>query len=185
MTEINKQFGFYGTIHCAFNEKDTNIIWDTIVKRLDGLYKNRTEAEVIEMLNSKAGRHFADELLDSPEPKSLGLIMIKIAMLNKVKMADHWAAFHDYVPVLVPINEHKLYKSALQAEMKKKAARELMAEILDCKTDPVWTDPNIWLNSEFTTARELKIMWGYIQEKLNKENTNGNDNNVRRKTAAC
>lgn len=185
MTEINKKFGFYGTIRCSFDEKETNTIWDTTINRLNGLYTNKTENEIIEMLNSKAGRYLADELLDSPEPKILGLVMIKIAMLNRLKLADYWAAFYDYTPILAPMNEQLLYKTALNAEMKKKDIKELMAHILGCKTDAVWNTPKTWLDSEFTTTRELKIMWGYIQEKLTKRNKHGNEGNSAEKTETC
>ena len=52
MSEINKQFGFYGTINNRFDEDSTKRIWDVTVKKLVEMYRNKTEDEIIDFLNS-------------------------------------------------------------------------------------------------------------------------------------
>ena len=86
MVEINKKFGFYGTINNSFNAIDTQKIWDVVTQKLEEIYPNKTEDEIFEFLNAKTGRHFADELLDAPEEIPINVLMMKIAMLNKLKM---------------------------------------------------------------------------------------------------
>jgi len=168
MSEINKQFGFYGTINNQFDEDSTKRIWDVTVKKLVEMYRNKTEDEIIDFLNSTTGRHFADELLDEPEDVlTMGYIMVKIAMLNKLKLAPWWAYHNDIKPTAV-IDRIPLYKAAIKYEMRKKKIRELVASCVGCGAGQVWETPEMWLESENTTANELVIMWGYIQEKLNK-----------------
>lgn len=174
MGEINKKFGFYGTINNRFDKDSTERIWGVTVKKLREMYPNKTEDEIIEFLNDKAGRHFADELLDEPEGVlTMGYIMVKVAMLNKLKMAPWWSYHHDIKPVAV-IDRVPLFKAAIKNEMRKKSIRELVASVVGCGTDQVWATPEIWLESEHTTVNELIIMWGYIQEKLNKGAKDGN-----------
>ena len=174
MGEINKKFGFYGTINNRFDKDSTERIWDVTVKKLREMYPNKTEDEIIEFLNDKAGRHFADELLDEPEDVlTMGYIMVKIAMLNKLKMAPWWSYHHDIKPVAV-IDRMPLFKAAIKNEMRKKKIRELVASCVGCGVGQVWETPEIWLESEHTTVSELIIMWGYIQEKLNKGAKDGN-----------
>ena len=174
MGETNKKFGFYGTINNRFDKDSTERIWDVTVKKLREMYPNKTEDEIIEFLNDKAGRHFADELLDEPEDVlTMGYIMVKIAMLNKLKMAPWWSYHHDIKPVAV-IDRMPLFKAAIKNEMRKKKIRELVASCVGCGAGQVWETPEIWLESEHTTVNELIIMWGYIQEKLNKGAKDGN-----------
>ena len=174
MGEINKKFGFYGTIKSCFDKDSTERIWDVTVKKLREMYPNKTEDEIIEFLNARTGRHFADELLDEPEDvRTMGYIMVKVAMLNKLKMAPWWSYHYDIKPVAV-IDRVPLFKAAIKYEMRKKSIRDLVASVVACETDQVWTTPEIWLESEHTTVKELIIMWGYIQEKLNKRTNNGN-----------
>ena len=174
MGEINKKFGFYGTINNRFDKDSTERIWDVTVKKLCEMYPNKTEDEIIEFLNGRAGRHFADELLDEPEGVlTMGYIMVKVAMLNKLKMAPWWSYHHDIKPVAV-VDRVPLFKAAIKYEMRKKSIRELVESVVGCGTDQVWATPEIWLESEHTTVNELIIMWGYIQEKLNKGAKDGN-----------
>lgn len=174
MGEINKKFGFYGTINDQFDKDSTERIWGVTVKKLCEMYPDKTEDEIIEFLNDKTGRHFADELLDEPEDVlTMGYIMVKIAMLNKLKMAPWWSYHYGVKPMAV-IDRVPLFKSAIKYEMRKKSIRDLVASVVGCGTDQVWATPEIWLESEHTTVNELIIMWGYIQEKLNKGAKDGN-----------
>ena len=174
MGEINKKFGFYGTIKSCFDKDSTERIWDVTVKKLREMYPNKTEDEIIEFLNARTGRHFADELLDEPEDvRTMGYIMVKVAMLNKLKMAPWWSYHYDIKPVAV-IDRVPLFKAAIKYEMRKKSIRDLVASVVGCGTDQVWKTPEVWLESEHTTVKELIIMWNYIQEKLTKRTNHGN-----------
>lgn len=185
MIEINKEFGFYGTIKNSFDEESTNNIWDVMVKRLVGLYPEKTEDEIIEFLNSKAGRHLADQMLDGPEPKTLGVVMIKIAMLHKLKLAEFWS-LHTGDALTQPfIDKRLLYKAAIHYEMRKPKVQDLIRKIIGCENNTVYATPGIWLNSEHTSVRELETMWGYIQERLTKRNKHGNEGNTAEKTETC
>ena len=185
MGEINKKFGFYGTIKSCFDKDSTERIWDVTVKKLREMYPNKTEDEIIEFLNARTGRHFADELLDEPEDvRTMGYIMVKVAMLNKLKMAPWWSYHYDIKPVAV-IDRVPLFKAAIKYEMRKKSIRDLVASVVGCGTDQVWNTPEIWLESEHTTVKELIIMWNYIQEKLTKRTKHGHSGNIRKETGSC
>ena len=174
MGEINKKFGFYGTINNRFDKDSTERIWDVTVKKLCEMYSNKTEDEIIEFLNARTGRHFADELLDEPEDVlTMGYIMVKIALLNKLKMAPWWSYHYDVKPVAV-IDRVPLFKAAIKHEMRKKSIRDLVATTVGCGAGQVYETPEIWLESEHTTVKELIIMWGFIQEKITKRSNDGN-----------
>ena len=180
MAEINKKFGFYGTIRNLFNADSTNRIWDVMVKKLTEMYPDKTRDEIIEFLNARTGRHFADELLDEPEDVlTMGYLMVKIALLNKLKMAPWWSYHYDVKPVAV-IDRVPLYKAAIKHEMRKKSIRDLVATTVGCGAGQVYETPEIWLESEHTTVNELIIMWGFIQEKLTKGIKHGHDRNVKK-----
>lgn len=185
MAEINKKFGFYGTIRNQFDEDSTKRIFDVTVKKLTEMYPNKTQDEIIEFLNAKAGRHFADELLDEPtNVLTMGYIMIKIALLNKLKMAPWWSYYYDVRPIAV-IDRVPLYKAAIKHEMRKKNIRDLVSVTVGCGVGNVYETPEIWLESDHTTVKELIIMWGYIQERLTKRNKHGNEGNSAEKTETC
>lgn len=180
MAEINKKFGFYGTIRNLFNADSTNRIWDVMVKKLTEMYPDKTRDEIIDFLNARTGRHFADELLDEPEDVlTMGYIMVKIALLNKLKMAPWWSYHYDVKPVAV-IDRMPLYKAAIKHEMRKKSIRDLVAATVGCGAGQVYETPEIWLESEHTTVNELIIMWGFIQEKLTKGIKHGHDRNIKK-----
>jgi ribosomal protein L19E len=69
--------------------------------------------------------------------------------------------------------------------MRKKEIRELVASVVGCGLDKVWQTPEMWLESENTTTQAMHIMWGYIQDKLNKRTKHGNKKQSAGKAAAC
>lgn len=176
MVEINKKFGFYGTIKNQFDTDSTKRIWDVAVKKLTEMYPNKTQDEIIEFLNARTGRHFADELLNEPQDITMGVVMIKIAMLNKLKMAPWWSYHYDVKPVAV-VDRLILFKAAIKYEMRKKSIRDLIANTVGCGAGQVYETPEIWLESEYTTVKELIIMWNFIQEKLTKGKKHGHNRN--------
>ena len=182
--EINKQFGFYGTVKNQFDTDSTKRIWDVTVKKLTEMYPNKTQDDIIEFLNARTGRHFADELLSGPDQGNLGYVLVKIAMLNKLKMAPWWSYHYDVKPVAV-VDRVPLYKAAIKYAMRKKFIRDLVADTVGCGVGTVWETPEMWLESENTTVQELVIMWGYIQEKLTKGIKHGHDRNIRKETGSC
>ena len=179
MVEINKKFGFYGTIKNQFDTDSTKRIWDVTVKKLTEMYPNKTQDEIIEFLNARTGRHFADELLSEPQDITMGVVMIKIAMLNKLKMAPWWSYHYDIKPVAV-VDRLILFKAAIKYEMRKKSIRDLIASTVGCGAGQVYETPEIWLESEYTTVKELIIMWNYIQEKLTKGTQHGHNRNIKK-----
>ena len=88
MTTINKQHGFYGALAAHYGNPDhRNAIWDITVKRLGQILPEKSADEILEFLNGRAGRHLADEIFDGPGTLSYGVAMLRVAMLNKLKMA--------------------------------------------------------------------------------------------------
>ena len=164
MTEINKQFGFYGTIKNQFNQEDTKKVWDLMVKKLTEIYPEKPQEEIIDMLNARTGRQLADEIID----EHIGKVMMQIALLNKLKMAKWWAYHYDIGPVPAPVNKKMLYKTAIKGQMKKAWVKDLMKDVLGCNHDRVWYDPELWVNADSTTTQELETMWAYIQVELTK-----------------
>ncbi|MBR4507025.1 MAG: hypothetical protein IKP24_00650 [Alphaproteobacteria bacterium] len=175
MVDINKEHGFYGTVKCSFDEQATKNIWDVMVKRLVELYPEKTENDILDFLNGRAGRHLADRLLDVPEPGMLGLVLMKIAMLHKLKLAEFWDFHTDNTVKQQPIDKRLLYKAAIHYEMRKPNVQELIRKIIGCDNNTVYDTPGKWINSEYTTIKELETMWGYIQERLTKRHKHGND----------
>lgn len=170
MTKINKQFGFYGTIKDeSFEQKDVDTIWDLINKKLVEIYPEKTEDDIVEFLNSRIGRHFADYLVDSPKGPSAHVTMWRISTLNRLKVDKYWEWFHDGELKPKTLCKSLLYKNALKNQIKKKKPRELMIKVLGCGTDQVWKTPEMWLDSFLTTASELETMWLYVQEILKKD----------------
>ncbi len=91
MTTINKQHGFYGALAAHYGSTDhRNAIWDITVKRLGQIHPEKSADEILEFLNGRAGRHLADEIFDGVGSLSYGVAMLRVAMLNKLKMAKWW-----------------------------------------------------------------------------------------------
>lgn len=178
MPEINKQFGFYGTIKNYFDTKATKQIWNLMISKMTEMYPKKTEDEILEFLNARTGRHFAGELLDIPDPENMGMVMMKIALLNKLKMAKWWA-YHNDIPIAMSmVDKRILLKTAIKSELRKKDIRKLAEDVIGCGIDKVWSTPEMWLDAESTTTEELQIMWGYIQEKITKGTKYGNNSNT-------
>ena len=164
--EINKKFGFWGTIQIyAKTEERTRNIWDLVLKRIKDLYSEKTEKEIVNFLNSRYGRHFADSLIDTADNFNLGLIMMRIAMLNKIKLSDWWAWYHGVTRPKLPIDSAYLYITAIKAVIAREDVQKEIKLLLNCAKDPIWKDPETWLYSEFTTANDLEKMWAYLQQK--------------------
>lgn len=185
MKDINTQFGFYGTIKTVFDDMATKNIWDVMVKRLVGLYPEKTENEIIELLNSKAGRHLADTILDIPEPKSIGMAMIRVAMMHRLKLLDFWNYYTGEELKQEPIDKNLLYKAAIHYEMRKPKVQKLIREVIGCDKDTIYDTPGKWINSEYTTVKELETMWGFIQERITKRKKHGYDKDIRKETGSC
>ena len=117
----------------------------------------------------------ADTLLDVPEPRMLGLVMMKIAMLHRLKLAEFWNFHTGETITQQPIDKRLLYKAAIHYEMRKPNVQELIRKVIGCENNTVYDTPGKWINSEYTTIRELESMWGYIQERLNKRHKHGNN----------
>ena len=185
MGSVNKQFGFYGTVNNEFDDETTERIWNLMMTKLKEMYPNKQEDELVEFLDSRVGRHFADDLLSDPKGITMGVLMLKIAMLNKLKMAPWWGYYNGITPAVAVLDKSVLFRSAIKHEMRKKEIRELVATVVGCGMDKVWQTPEMWLDSENTTTQEMHLMWGYIQDKLNKRTKHGNNKQPAGKAAAC
>jgi len=166
---INKQFGFWGTLKChAKDTKELTDIWNAITVKLMELYPEKTEQDIVDFLNSRCGRHFADNLLDNPSGFIYNLILIKITMLNKIKMNPWMMATCTGIfahPGIV--NERPLYMAALKSVKNNKKARAIMCDMIGCNTAcPFWSTPEQWLESENVSTQELKDLWAIIQAKV-------------------
>ena len=185
MGSVNKKFGFYGTVNNEFDDETTERIWNLMMTKLKEMYPNKSEDELVEFLDSRTGRHFADDLLSDPQGITMGVLMLKIAMLNKLKMAPWWGYYNDITPAVAVLDKKVLFRSAIKHEMRKKEIKELVTTVVGCGLDKVWQTPEMWLESEYTTAQEMHLMWGYIQDVLNKRTKHGHNRNTKTETAAC
>ena len=166
MVEINKKFGFYGTMKNQVGVIQTKQIWNITLLKISEMYPEKKKEEIIDLLNSPAGRHFADELTDMPDKPNPHVVMLRIALLNRLKFERWWAYFYGVKLPTKDLNKRLLYKNAIENQIGKKRIRELMASIIGCANNKVWENPRVWLNGENTTTKELEIMWSYIQEYL-------------------
>ena len=185
MGSVNKQFGFYGTVNNELDDETTERIWNLMMTKLKEMYPNKSEDELVEFLDSRTGRHFADDLLSDPQGITMGVLMLKIAMLNKLKMAPWWGYYNGITPAVAVLDKSILFRSAIKHEMRKKEIRELVASVVGCGLDKVWQTPEMWLESENTTTQEMHLMWGYIQDVLNKRTKHGHNRNTKTETATC
>ena len=177
MTTINKQHGFYGALAARYASPDhQNAIWDITVKRLGQICPEKSADEILEFLNGRAGRHLADEILDGPGILSYGVAMLRVAMLNKLKMAKWWAYHTGATPRPIAVDKRMLYRSAIKNEMRNRRIRKLVDGALACAQDDVWQTPEMWLKSDPTGLDELELMWEQIQQELiTKGTAHGND----------
>ena len=167
MTEINKEFGFYGTVKCKFDDPEhVEMIMFTAIRRIQQIIPELTALDITMMLNSRTGRHLADELLDIPGEITPALILMRIAMWNKLSVKKWLMHYNELALVLPTIDKRMLYVSAIKNEMKKKSIRKLMIEEIGCDENSAWPEPETWINAENVPTKELEMMWLYIQQKL-------------------
>ena len=146
------------------------------VKCLCQICPEKSTDEILEFLNGRAGRHLADEILDGPGTLSYGVAMLRVAMLNKLKMAKWWAYHTGATPRTIMVDKRMLYRSAIGNEIRNRRIRKLVESALACAQDGVWQTPEMWLKSDLTGLDELEMMWTQIQQELkNKGNAHGND----------
>ena len=127
MPTINKQHGFYGALAGHYDSPDhRNAIWDETVKRLGQIHPEKSADEILEFLNGRAGRHMADEILDGPGTLSYGVAMLRVAMLNKLKMTKWWAYHTGTTSRPIPVDKRVLYRSAIKNEMRNRRIRKLV-----------------------------------------------------------
>lgn len=167
--KTNKEWGFWGTIKQAAktDEQITNLFNITLC-RLRELYPDKGDDFFVEFLNSRAGRHFADYLLDNPGRFNFGVVAMKIAMLNKVSMKQWLTCYWLGAPGQVgTVNRPLLYRAALRSMMQFPDIYEKMRDMVGCNLEkPVWETPEQWIDSENVTAEELKTLWLEIQDKV-------------------
>ncbi len=164
--EINKKYGFYGAMRNHFRKEiELETVWETTLMRLTQMYPEKTQDDIVTFLNSTAGRHLADELLDFNGPL-FSVVMLRIAMLNKLSMMKWWAYYQGVSPVPAPLDKRLLYKSAIKHAMREENIKKLMLDLLNCKHDMVWKDVETWVDSEFVKTQALELIWRYIQQEL-------------------
>ena len=146
------------------------------VKRLGQIHPEKSADEILEFLNSRAGRHLADEIFDGPGTLSYGVAMLHVAMLNKLKMAKWWAYHTGTTPRPITVDKCMLYRSAIKNEMRNRRIRKLVDGALACAQDDIWQTSEMWLKSDLTGLDELELMWTQIQQELKtKGAAHGND----------
>ena len=177
MTTINKQHGFYGALAARYDSPvHRQEIWDIAIKRLGQIHSEKSAAEIVDFLNSRTGRHLADEIFDGPGTLSHGVAMLRMAMLNRLKMAKWWAHYSGTTLHTAPVDKRMLYRSAIKNEMRNRQIRKLIEDALACTHDEVWQTPEMWLKSDLTGLDELEMMWGHIQQHLKTKGVaHGND----------
>ena len=177
MTAINTQHGFYGALAARYDSPDhRKAIWDIAVKRLGQIHPEKSADEILDFLNSRAGRHLADEIFDGAGSMSYGVAMLRIAMLNRLKMAKWWAYYNGTTLRPAPLDKRMLYRSAIKNEMHNRQVRKLIEDALACAQDEVWQTPEMWLKSDLTGLDELELMWAQIQQYLKtKGDAHGNN----------
>lgn len=155
----NPQWGFFGTIQKSINSiKRTERIWDAAVKRLQELHPDKSGNEIVEFLDSRVGRHFADSIVNDKNKLSASVIELRVSMLNRLNTIPWWNYFSNKKPMPQKIDKKALYRCALRHEMNSPENRNTMTEILGDKN----IDLNKWLESEQTTENEMLLMWASL-----------------------
>jgi len=166
--DINQEYGFYGTMKNRFdNPEDVKTIHQTAFNRIKQIYPELKDEAITEMLNGRAGRHFADELLDMPGEISMTLVLMRIALLSRLSLRK-WMYFNDgLAEVLPPVDMKQVYRTAIKLKMMEKASIDrLVRKELGCAFDSIWPSAELWLNAENVPLKELETMWQLIQREL-------------------
>ena len=166
--DINQEYGFYGTMKNRFdNLEDVKTIHQTAFNRIKQIYPELKDEAITEMLNGRAGRHFADELLDMPGEISMTLVLMRIALLSRLSLRK-WMYFNDgLAEVLPPVDMKQVYRTAIKLKMMEKTSIDrLVRKELGCAFDSIWPSAELWLNAENVPLKELETMWQLIQREL-------------------
>ena len=166
--DINQEYGFYGTMKNRFdNPEDVKTIHQTAFNRIKQIYPELKDEAITEMLNGRAGRHFADELLDMPGEISMTLVLMRIALLSRLSLRK-WMYFNDgLAEVLPPVDMKQVYRTAIKLKMMEKTSIDrLVRKELGCAFDSIWPSAELWLNAENVLLKELETMWQLIQREL-------------------
>lgn len=166
--DINQEYGFYGTMKNRFdNPEDVKTIHQTAFNRIKQIYPELKDEAITEMLNGRAGRHFADELLDMPGEISMTLVLMRIALLSRLSLRK-WMYFNDgLAEVLPPVDMKQVYITAIKLKMMEKTSIDrLVRKELGCAFDSIWPSAELWLNAENVPLKELETMWQLIQREL-------------------
>ena len=166
--DINQEYGFYGTMKNRFdNLEDVKTIHQTAFNRIKQIYPELSDTAISEMLNGRAGRHFADELLDMPGETSMTLVLMRIALLSRLSLRK-WIFFkEELAEVLPPVNIKMVYRSAIKLKMmERESINRLVKKELGCAFDSIWPSADLWLNAENVPLKELETMWQLIQHEL-------------------
>ncbi len=185
METKNKQYGFYGVINCFFDDESTQNIWTLMTKKLQELYPNKTEEELVSFLEARPGRHFAHQLLGDSKETSLGAAMLKIALLKQIDLSSSWMYYHMGCDDPAPVNKQSVYKNAIECHIKKPHIKQLMFDLLEYQNNSTTQDLKTWLEAESTTAQDLEVMWWQIQEKLTKRIRHGYSKHIRKEAGSC
>ena len=85
----------------------------TAIRRIQQIIPELTALDITMMLNSRTGRHLADELLDIPGEITPALILMRIAMWNKLSVKKWLMHYNELALVLPTIDKRILYVSLL------------------------------------------------------------------------
>jgi hypothetical protein len=91
----NPKWGFYGTTKTATgaNDADTTKVWNAMVKKIKSLYPAQKDAEIVQFLDSRVGRHLAD-FVASKGLFDVSAILKFIPSINKSEM-EKWYKYYN------------------------------------------------------------------------------------------
>ena len=162
MKTNNPDWGFYGTIKtatgCRFEAMSE--MWDEMFEKLQALYPMRTETEIQDFLDSRIGRHLADEIGVNQGNRKVETILKIISGLTLVDMDKWWDWYYEKDAAKLTKMKN-LYKIAIAHKMSQDAGMNNMKKALGVSDRRQVMD---WLAAESRTEADFKrllIKLGY------------------------
>jgi hypothetical protein len=92
----NTDWGFYGTINTAigFKEKTTDKIWNAMAGKIKALYPQCTDEQAVDFLDSRIGRHLADDIGVNIGNRKSTKILLAIKNMPTEYMGKWWQYYN-------------------------------------------------------------------------------------------
>jgi len=147
----NLEWGFFGTIktNLEISAPSVEKLWGQMVEKIRQLYPSMTDAQIVEFLDSRVGRHLADSIHE----KSISAIAGRIDRLTRIEF-DRWFDWYNDKPVSRVIPTKSLLDTALSYELSTDEGRDAVIAAMGVDPEAVVE----WLEAPERTKNDIKAL---------------------------